>query len=1128
MLNKRVSFGAPVVRFGRRGFRLQFTEVTTGATLYLVSACGSAEEFVAAFRRYADRTGLFIPSSAPLPAGRRGRLALTLKDGGVMIEGEAEILQSSAKPTVLHGRPGMTVKFIAADDASKIVIAELEKARLAMKPAPPSVPPRPSDVPAEPRPIVPAVGGRIDAANALAECVVIGDAAQLVDTASAPRSINDVGSGKAKFTVPSIPGVGAPRAHTPSTPPPSRPNTPSTPPPSGVPTPIGASPSGSTLRAKTPSIPPDPASKPLPRPAPATIPPSTRLTSVGFPAIDKLPAFPAKTNVPGAPAAPRPLAAAATPPAENPLVQAPPNRSKETPAQPAENPLLATKLGTKPAERVVNATTLGIPALDKPPGERAISVSEESTTIGEVPPTPPKKTDPMPAQVASTTPSPTPAPAQPASGPTPAPPKLPSEPTSASVKAQRLTSIGFPAVRTPFETQPVGVVRPPGSPQPPVVPGDGASAKSGAASPGPRGKNPTRPPLTPRHPTPAAPVPIVRSPARAAPLLEDAIVESIEEEEKTDLSDIPQAPRSTAAFATADMVDARVDPLAQTLMSAQRSGGMRASEILAAIPSDDWTMSPDASGPTVLPSSEKPAVIESTKAPKGPPTGNWSISLDPEVGWSEPVKLEKSEQPKPAPKPAKAPKKREPGQGNPDKAVADEKGFTAVEWEEKPTGIGEAKIEIDSTLMEPLKPMPVFDDDADPLSAPPSAGDRNTGPRANVPITYITPPSGMPAMQAGPPASGGLGLDRGSRATGPSEARDPGPNPFEAPPTSNPFAAAPPSGAYPAAGAYVPAAQTLPGTPPPMNAPYAQGMPAARSQLNAPAPGNPNAQFGSMAFPQQDYSGATAAKSDAARRKRTTGRSLLIGAGAIAALAGGFVLVLLLVGGKAKKATPATTTKPGSGSARAVAEHADANTPSETGSSAIGSNAGSAEHAVGSGSGSDVVAEPGGSGSGAVAAVDTPVDAGVEDKPPVVEGGPCNVAIASVPNGADVYQADKKVGTTPFSLEMPCGIEAKLTLRKAKFINTARSFTPADGKGNKVVVKLAKTTFTLKVTSSPAGATINVGGRSMGVTPATIRLPAYEAAAIMVTKPGYASDSKTVTPKSNNISHHVVLKKGRR
>ena len=490
--------------------------------------------------------------------------------------------------------------------------------------------------------------------------------------------------------------------------------------------------------------------------------------------------------------------------------------------------------------------------------------------------------------------------------------------------------------------------------------------------------------------------------------------------------------------------------------------------------------------------------------PKGPPTGNWSISLDPEApeaGWSEPVKLEKTEAPAPAPAPKPMKRRAEPGQGNPDKAVADEKGFTSVEWEEKPTGIGEAKIEIDSTLMEPLKPMPVFDDDADPLSAPPAAGsapgmpragDRNTGPRANVPITYITPPSGMPAVPAGP-------------------------SPFAAPPEASPFAAPPQSGGY------VPAAQTLPGTPPPINAGYPQQARAPQSQLfaNAPAP-TPTSQFG-MGFPQADYSGASVAvPSTAARRKR----NILIGVGAIAALAAGFVLVLLLVGGKSKKTTPGNVVNAGSGSARVVVERGSGDvTRSGSGS---GSNAGSAEPSVGSGSA--VVVEPAGSGSGsAVAAVVEPADAGVvEDKPPVVEGGPCKVSMASVPNGADVYQADKKLGTTPLSLEMPCGVEAKVTLRKAKFINTARSFTPADGKANKVVVKLAKTTFTLKVTSSPAGATISVGGRSMGVTPAQIRLPAYESVAILVSKPGFAADSKTVTPKSNNISHHVVLKKGRR
>src|SRR5262245_41966855 len=150
-----------------------------GAPIYLVSACASGEEFVAAFRRYADKNGLFIPIGEPLPPGSRHRFALTLRDGGVMIEGEAEIVSSARAPSVVHGRVGMTLRFVEPDEPSRTTLGELERARLAMKPPPPSVPPRPTAIPTEPRPVPPPVQGRIDAINALAECVAIGDVAAL-------------------------------------------------------------------------------------------------------------------------------------------------------------------------------------------------------------------------------------------------------------------------------------------------------------------------------------------------------------------------------------------------------------------------------------------------------------------------------------------------------------------------------------------------------------------------------------------------------------------------------------------------------------------------------------------------------------------------------------------------------------------------------------------------------------------------------------------------------------------------------------------------------------------------------------------------------------------------------------
>ncbi|HEU0034812.1 MAG TPA: PEGA domain-containing protein [Kofleriaceae bacterium] len=189
--------------------------MTTGAPIYLVSACTSGEEFVAAFRRYADRNGLFVPISEPIPAGRRGRFAVTLRDGGVMIEGDGEVISSGSSPSVLHGRVGMTIRFGELDPDSKTVIVELEKARLAMRPPPPSVPPRPATVPAQPRPLPAPIGGRVDAHNALAQCVAIGDVAalQVVE----PKPVSKPG---ARFVVPTIPPVaGAPRAKPPSMPP---------------------------------------------------------------------------------------------------------------------------------------------------------------------------------------------------------------------------------------------------------------------------------------------------------------------------------------------------------------------------------------------------------------------------------------------------------------------------------------------------------------------------------------------------------------------------------------------------------------------------------------------------------------------------------------------------------------------------------------------------------------------------------------------------------------------------------------------------------------------------------------------------------------------------------------------
>jgi WAS/WASL-interacting protein len=963
--------GCPSFVSARRLFAYTLPKVTTGSPLYLVSACGSAEEFVAAFRRYADRTGLFIPSAAPLPAGRKGRLALTLKDGGVMIEGEAEILQSSAKPTVLHGRPGMTVKFVEPDEPSKTVIGELEKARLAVKPAPPTVAPRPATIPTSPRPVVPAPSGRIDAANALAECVVIGDASALAVTASAPRSAFG----------PAIPAA----------------------PP----------------RPKTPSTAPDP-------PKPPPMPQSTKATTLGLSALDRTPgkaepASPATTlgttsldRKPGANVQSGLLSTQLG-------VDAPPNPT--SPSMPAQTPLLETKLGYS-SSSAGNAATAHKP-----------TVHEETTSLGTAPPKPPppakplidpvgeddatavgavpsKKTiDPMPAAA----PKPTPLAIAAVAAPKPPPPPAPAHgavaaenPRHESAKHHKATSIGFPVVRGVFETQPLGLVppAPPSGRAEAVAPEPPALPKGRPAPPPARGKTPTTPPLTPRHPTPVAPVPIVRPPAKSAPAVP---------EETTDLSLAPTANSAPIEVPIVDGDAANKPPEPPT-----RSGGMRASEILAAIPAGDWTMSPDESTPHALPPEAKmlaqpPAqpTPAPAPAPKGPPTGDWLIQLDPDSGWSEPEKLAKAAQA--ASGVASAAPPAEPPSGNPVVAVSSDKPINVMEWDEKPTGIGEAKIEVDSTLMEPLQPMPLDDDE------PAQIVDHKPGDFPLPPPPLAIPPT--PGFHQPFPTTGGVPMYRHSATD--------------------------------------------------MIAGY------------APVTAHVGAQ-------------------DPAKRKKMI--LLAIGAGAVAV--GAIVILVLTLSGSKK---PAPT---GSGGTKQAVKVAP---PAKTVDAAA-----EVEQ-----SGSDnIVIEP---GSGA----ETPVKTQTPEKPAPVDPGAvvkmpstCSVELKSVPPGAEVYLGKQKLGATPGLFVLPCGAETKLSLRKKPYPDTQRAVKPT-AEATSLTVKLQRPTFLVKVTSSPAGATITSRGKSLGVTPTTIKLPGFDATALTLTKPGFAVDTQRVKPTKNNTSHHVTLKKGK-
>jgi hypothetical protein len=76
-----------------------------------------------------------------------------------------------------------------------------------------------------------------------------------------------------------------------------------------------------------------------------------------------------------------------------------------------------------------------------------------------------------------------------------------------------------------------------------------------------------------------------------------------------------------------------------------------------------------------------------------------------------------------------------------------------------------------------------------------------------------------------------------------------------------------------------------------------------------------------------------------------------------------------------------------------------------------------------------------------------------------------------------------------------------------------------------VRVTLARLTFLVKVSSTPPGATVTVNGKSLGITPTTVKVPAFESSTLAITKDGYAPETEKVTPKASGVAVHTVLKK---
>ena len=141
---------------------------------------------------------------------------------------------------------------------------------------------------------------------------------------------------------------------------------------------------------------------------------------------------------------------------------------------------------------------------------------------------------------------------------------------------------------------------------------------------------------------------------------------------------------------------------------------------------------------------------------------------------------------------------------------------------------------------------------------------------------------------------------------------------------------------------------------------------------------------------------------------------------------------------------------------------------------------------------------------------------------PAVSSAPsslCPTRIES-PRGAEVSWKDR-VAIVPTVLPLPCDIEVSLAFRQANHIDAIRKVTATAG-GKPINVRLQRA-ISIAISSTPAGATILLGKKWLGVTPATIKLPVSSTSVLTLTKDGYEPGTQTITPANDDRPVHVTL-----
>ncbi len=135
-----------------------------------------------------------------------------------------------------------------------------------------------------------------------------------------------------------------------------------------------------------------------------------------------------------------------------------------------------------------------------------------------------------------------------------------------------------------------------------------------------------------------------------------------------------------------------------------------------------------------------------------------------------------------------------------------------------------------------------------------------------------------------------------------------------------------------------------------------------------------------------------------------------------------------------------------------------------------------------------------------------------------------DVFVTSVPAGATVLAGGEPVGETPARIELLAG-RHELSLEKDGYKVWREEITVTPGEVQRLPeIVLAEADGILRIVTTPVGAAVSVNGRYRGTTPAEVELTPGKAAKVTLSKPGYATVSRSVTlPGRRGETLRVVL-----